>query len=104
MENLHSFEFIKNGYQINKEHLQASSPVVFENQGNQPKILGQIYRMFQKQPDNDLESMNDSQYSINNKLLARVIKLDHIKPYKIQEILQEASFFWHILSETNQML
>jgi hypothetical protein len=32
LENLHGFEFIKQGYQINKEYLQASSPIIFENQ------------------------------------------------------------------------
>lgn len=51
MENLHSFEFIKQGYQINKEYLQASQPIIFE-MSNQ-KTLGQIYRMFSKSPDND---------------------------------------------------
>jgi hypothetical protein len=62
--------------------------------------------MFQKQVDPELDSINGSQYSgyQRSKLLARVIKLAHVKPYKIQEVLQEASFYWHIIGETNHLI
>ena len=85
MENLHGFEFIKQGYQINKEYLQASTPAILENQSKPRKKLGQLFRMFQKQVDPELDSINGSQYSAyqRSKLLARVIKLAHIKPYKM---------------------
>ena len=85
MENLHGFEFIKQGYQINKDYLQASSPIIFENQIHYKNKLGQLFRMFQKQVDPELDSINGSQYSgyQRSKLFARVIKLNHIKPYKI---------------------
>ena len=71
---------ISNGY------LQANNPLNADEEDLQRGKLGSIYRIFSKKNDDGQQTLVNFDVC-RGKMLSRVIKLDNIKSYKIQEIL-----------------
>lgn len=106
MQNLQNFEFIRQGNFIFREYIQASIPS-FQDETKQGR-LGQIFkiiRMHASTSPTSSDPYNDSTsshaHNQNLPLVSRTIKLDSIKSYKIQEILQEANLIYSFTSRAN---
>ena len=101
MENMKDFKFIKRGLELNKEYKLADQPIEDED-----GKFGGIYRMFLNSKnlnnlnDEDLLSLQGSQYSqsTTRKFLCRVIKLEKISPFKLQEYLEEARLVYKLIN------
>ena len=101
-----NFEFIKQGNFIYREYIQASIPSFQDEQKS--GRLGQIFKIIKMHASNSptlSDTFNDSQSGHlqmqNVPLLSRMIELDRIKSYKIQEILQEANLLYSFTTRTN---
>ena len=101
MDNMHNYTFIKKGNDFYKEYVLAPQPIE-----TQDGTLGGIYRMFLNSKNlgnmnkDDLLSLQGSQYSqsTSKRYLSRVIKLEKIKSYKLQEFLEDARQLYKLIN------
>jgi hypothetical protein len=118
-EGLGSFDFLKQGYLIHNEFTQASKSITYKSSDDgrsspnqlQNKRLGQIYKIFPKGSDDNQEEedhklsdhIDDGPYQ-PQRFLVRVVALNGIKAYKIQEVWQEIKCLVAVQSQTQSIV